>query len=71
VRSADPNHIVIMEGTWGSWNWSMLPPPSQYGWTNVVYEMHEYQYNQSESVVEQGSTNQVNDFNNHASYNSR
>ena len=69
VRSADPNHIVIMEGTWGSWNWSMLPSPTQYGWTNVVYEMHEYQYNQSEAVVEQGSTNQVNDFNNHASYN--
>jgi aryl-phospho-beta-D-glucosidase BglC (GH1 family) len=69
VRSADPNHIVIFEGTWGSWNWSMLPAPSQYGWTNVVYQMHEYQFNQSESVVEQGSTNQVNDFNNHASYN--
>jgi endoglucanase len=69
VRSADPNHIVIMEGTWGSWNWSMLPSPTQNGWTNVVYEMHEYQFNQSEAVVEQGSTNQVNDFNNHASYN--
>ena len=69
VRSADPNHIVIMEGTWGSWDWSMLPNPSQYGWTNVVYQMHEYQWNQSESVVEQGSVNQVNDFNNHASYN--
>jgi endoglucanase len=68
VRSADPNHIVIMEGTWGNWDWSMLPAPSTYGWTNVVYEMHEYQYNQSESVVEGGSTNQVNDFNNHASY---
>jgi endoglucanase len=46
----------------------MLPAPSTYGWTNVVYEMHEYQYNQSEAVVEGGSTNQVNDFNNHASY---
>ena len=23
VRSADPNHIVIIEGTWGSWTWSM------------------------------------------------
>ena len=68
VRSADPNHIVIMEGTWGNWDWSMLPSPSTEGWTNVVYEMHEYQYNQTEAVVEQGSTNQVNDFNNHASY---
>ncbi len=69
VRSADPNHIVIMEGTWGSWNWSMLPNPSSQGWTNVIYEMHEYQYNASQQQVEQGSTNQVNDFYNHASYN--
>jgi endoglucanase len=69
VRSADPDHIVIMEGTWGSWDWNMLPSPTQYGWTNVVYEMHEYQFNQSQAVVQQGSTNQVDDFNNHASYN--
>ena len=69
VRSADPDHIVIMEGTWGSWDWNMLPSPSQYGWTNVVYEMHEYQYNKSQAIVQQGSTNQVDDFNNHASYN--
>jgi endoglucanase len=69
VRSADPNHIIFIEGTWGNWDWSMLPSPSSEGWTNVVYEMHEYQYNGSEAQVEQGSTNQVNDFNNHASYN--
>jgi hypothetical protein len=31
--------------------------------------MHEYQYNGTEAVVEQGSTNQVSDFQNHASYN--
>jgi endoglucanase len=69
VRSADPSHIIIMEGTWGNWNWSMLPDPSSEGWTNVVYEMHEYEFNAPGSTVEQGSTNQVNDFNNHASYN--
>jgi endoglucanase len=69
VRSGDPGHVVIMEGTWGNWNWSMLPPPSQFGWTNVVYEMHEYQWNGNSSTVENGSNNQVNDFNNHASWN--
>jgi len=69
IRSVDPNHMIFMEGTYGSWNWSMLPPPSQYGWTNVVYEMHEYQYNSSSAQVETGSNNQVNDFNNHASWN--
>jgi hypothetical protein len=68
VRSADPSHIVIMEGTWGSWDWSMLPSPSSEGWTNVVYEMHEYQWNGDSAVVEQGSVNQVTDFDNHASY---
>jgi aryl-phospho-beta-D-glucosidase BglC (GH1 family) len=69
VRSADPSHIVIIEGTFDDWDWSMLPSPSSEGWTNVVYEMHEYEWNDSEAVVEQGSVNQVNDFNNHASYN--
>jgi endoglucanase len=69
VRSADPNHMIFIEGTWGNWDWSMLPSPSSEGWTNVVYEMHEYQYNGSESQVEQGSTNQVTDFRNHSSYN--
>jgi endoglucanase len=69
VRSADANHMIFIEGTFGSWNWSMLPAPSQYGWTNVVYEMHEYQYNSTAAQVEAGSTNQVNDFNNHASWN--
>ena len=69
VRSADPNHIVIMEGAFGNWDWSMLPSPSSEGWTNVVYEMHEYQYGGTQAQVTQGSINQVNDFNNHASYN--
>lgn len=69
IRSIDPTHMIFMEGTYGSWNWSMLPPPSQYGWTNVVYEMHEYQYNQPASGVIAGSNNQVADFNNHASWN--
>lgn len=69
VRSADPDHIIFMEGAFGSWNWSMLPDPSQYGWTNVVYEMHEYQYNGTAQQVEAGSDNQVSDFNNHSSWN--
>jgi len=69
VRSADPTHIIFMEGAFGSWNWSMLPAPSQYGWTNVVYEMHEYQNGGNTQQVETGAQNQVNDFNNHKSWN--
>jgi endoglucanase len=69
VRAADPSHIIIIEGTFGSWDWSMLPNPATYGWTNIVYSMHEYQFGGSLSQVETGSDNQVSDFNNHKSWN--
>ncbi|HXR48582.1 MAG TPA: cellulase family glycosylhydrolase [Candidatus Limnocylindrales bacterium] len=69
IRSVDPGHIIIMEGTFGSWNWSMLPSPSLYGWTNVAYSMHEYQWGGSVAQCETGSDNQVTDFNNHKSWN--
>ncbi len=69
IRAVDPNHIIIMEGTYGNWNWSMLPNPATYGWTNIVYSMHEYQYGGTVAQIEAGSDNQVNDFNNHKSWN--
>jgi aryl-phospho-beta-D-glucosidase BglC (GH1 family) len=69
IRAADPNHILIMEGTFGNWDWGMLPNPSVYGWTNIVYSMHEYQYNSTLAGVEAGSDNQVTDFHNHLSWN--
>jgi aryl-phospho-beta-D-glucosidase BglC (GH1 family) len=69
VRAVDPNHMIIVEGTFGSWDWSMLPNPSVYGWTNIVYSMHEYQYNSSITQIEAGADNQVADFHNHLSWN--
>jgi endoglucanase len=69
VRSIDTSHIVIIEGTFDQWDWSMLPNPSSEGWTNVVYSMHEYQYNTTQAAVNAGAVNEVNEFNNDASYN--
>jgi len=69
IRTVDPDHIIIMEGAFGNWNWDMLPPPSTYGWTNVAYEMHEYQFGGSSSQVINGAQNQVNDYRNHLSWN--
>ncbi len=69
IRVVDKNHVIIMEGTFGSWNWSMLPNPASYGWTNIVYSMHEYQYGGSVAQIEAGSDNQVSDFVNHRSWN--
>ena len=42
VRAIDPDHVIFIEATWEPTN---LPSPSQYGWTNVVYEYHNYCWN--------------------------
>ena len=70
VRSVDTNHINFIEGTFDQWDWSMLPNPASQGWTDVVYEMHEYQWNDTNNPagVESGTNNQVSDFLDHASY---
>ena len=44
VRSADVDHVVSVEACWGGWNWDELPPPSRFGWTNVLYQTHEYEW---------------------------
>jgi endoglucanase len=69
IRAVDANHMIIVEGTFGSWNWSMLPNPSLYGWINIVYSMHEYQYGGSIAQIEAGADNQMTDFHNHLPWN--
>jgi endoglucanase len=70
VRAVDPNHMIIVEGTFGNWNWNMLPNPTVYGWTNIVYSMHEYQWGASNVAgIEAGADNQVADYHNHLSWN--
>jgi endoglucanase len=69
IRAADPDHMLFMEGTFMSWDWDMLPAPSQYGWTNVVYEMHEYQQGKTAAQIEAGADRQASDFASHASWN--
>ena len=41
IRSIDPDHIIIMEATWDPVD---LPSPSLYDWTNVMYQYHNYLY---------------------------
>ena len=76
VRAADPNHIIVMEGAWSgtgtggqqlNWQWDVLPPPAQFGWTNVVYSMHAYPGGSDTPANEVNK--QVSDFNSHQSWN--
>lgn len=41
VRAVDPDHILIIAAFF---DWYAAYPPSTYGWTNVVYETHHYNF---------------------------
>lgn len=41
IRKIDEDHIIIMEATWDPID---LPNPMSYNWENVVYEYHNYLY---------------------------
>lgn len=78
IRSVDSDHMIFMEGTWTgtgtngqslNWQWDVLPPPSQFGWTNVVYSMHAYAGSTTASGEKAETDKQVNDFNSHQSWN--
>ena len=47
IREEDPDHVVIMEATW---NPEDLPNPDDYGWENVMYEYHNYLYDDYDNV---------------------
>lgn len=44
VRSVDPDHIIFVEAFY---DFNYIASPSTYGWTNVVYETHHYDMNNS------------------------
>ncbi len=46
IREIDPDHVIIMEATWDSWD---LPNPQDYQWENVMYEYHQYEYSNYEN----------------------
>ncbi len=52
IRAVDPDHMIAIEGCWGGqvngkymgWGLNVLPPPTHFGWTNVLYEIHAYEW---------------------------
>ncbi|OVE73391.1 hypothetical protein BVX93_01780, partial [bacterium B13(2017)] len=41
IRNIDPNHLIVMEGTW---EWDSLPEPDSENWQNVIYQFHFYHW---------------------------
>jgi aryl-phospho-beta-D-glucosidase BglC (GH1 family) len=50
IRTVDARHTIYMESCWETFN---LPKPALYGFENVVYEYHNYQWNDSDSLISQ------------------
>jgi endoglucanase len=73
IRAVDPDHIIVIEGCWSgqglNWEWNVLPPPTRYNWTNVVYSMHAYAGDTSSSGEKAETDKQASDFNSHQAWN--
>ena len=65
VRAADPDHIVVMDSTFGNYSYESMPNPAKYGWKNLVYEIHEYVFGGTGDAVEKGATSRVESVNAH------
>lgn len=74
VRSTDPEHMIFIEAAFGDWTLDMLPPPSRFGWSNVVYESHSYAWpfvysgTSRAAAVKADATRIANDFAAHADW---
>ena len=52
LRGVNLGGWLLMEGCWGGdangehlgWGWKVLPPPGLFGWTNVWYQQHGYEW---------------------------
>lgn len=57
VRAIDPEHLIIIAAFY---SFGQALPPSTYGWTNVMYQTHHYNFNQAydwsaqNSLIESG-----------------
>jgi endoglucanase len=76
IRSIDTDHIITLEGWWdGQWGLDVLPDPNKYptevsSWTNVVYQMHAYEWDWDNLEKQREKTDSIiRDIDAHASWN--
>ena len=52
IRGVDRDHVITVEGCWGGkvngqymgWGLDTLPPPARFGWNNMLYQTHSYEW---------------------------
>ncbi len=47
IRSVDKNHLLFLESCWDADN---MPDPKDYGWENIAYEYHYYNWENSNDL---------------------
>lgn len=65
IRAVDPDHIIVMDSTYGSFSWDTMPNPATYRWGNIVYEVHEYVFGGDAPAVIKGAQGKVDSINAH------
>lgn len=48
IREVDPYHVITVEGIW---RLDMLPDPKAYGWTDMMYQLHSYDSDDSTTTT--------------------
>ncbi|BCK01129.1 cellulase family glycosylhydrolase [Anaerocolumna chitinilytica] len=54
IRALDKDHVIVMEATWDPVD---LPDPTEYQWENVMYEYHNYLYDDYDNAAGKQITN--------------
>jgi aryl-phospho-beta-D-glucosidase BglC (GH1 family) len=56
IRPIDPDHLIIVEGFFG---WDQALPPSTYGWSNVMYQIHSYDFTDEQNSNYAGTSSYI------------
>ena len=48
IREVDTHHVISIEGMWYT---NSLPDPTEYGWENVLYQFHFYNWNHDKGIT--------------------
>ncbi len=58
IRQVDPDHMITVEGCINTrigkqdihWGWEALPHPDFFGWKNIIYQMHHYEWDWNDAA---------------------
>lgn len=77
IREIDPDHVISVEGCINTrvgeksigWGWDALPHPDLFGWKNMLYQLHHYEWDWNNlDKQKRGIDFHLSEWNSHKSY---